>query len=82
MAWTSSSASTVPCCAVHLEYPRHDVGLAGTAAARAQDWWLTHDEADRLIAAAAPHLQMLIRFALATGCRAREITGLEWIGWT
>jgi integrase len=39
---------------------------------------LTHDEADRLIAAAAPHLQVLIRFALATGCRAREITGLEW----
>jgi integrase len=31
-----------------------------------------------LLAAAAPHLQVLIRFALATGCRAREITGLEW----
>ena len=24
------------------------------------------------------HLAALIRFALATGCRAREITGLEW----
>ena len=43
-----------------------------------RDLWLTQDEADRLIAAAASHLQMLIRFALATGCRAREITGLEW----
>ena len=43
-----------------------------------RDRWLTHEEADRLIAAAAPHLQALIRFALATGCRAREITGLEW----
>ena len=43
-----------------------------------RDRWLTHEEADRLIAAAASHLQALIRFALATGCRAREITGLEW----
>ena len=43
-----------------------------------RDRWLTQAEADRLIAAAAPHLQALIRFALATGCRAREITGLEW----
>ena len=43
-----------------------------------RDRWLTHEEADRLIAAAAPHMKALIRFALATGCRAREITGLEW----
>lgn len=43
-----------------------------------RDRWLTHEQADRLIAAAKPHLQALIRFALATGCRAREITGLEW----
>ena len=26
----------------------------------------------------APHLAALVRFALATGCRASEITGLEW----
>jgi two-component system response regulator HydG len=26
----------------------------------------------------APRLAALIRFALATGCRAREITGLDW----
>ena len=43
-----------------------------------RDRWLTRKETDRLIAAAAPHLKALIRFALATGCRAREITGLEW----
>lgn len=43
-----------------------------------RDRWLTRKEADRLIAAAAPHMKALIRFALATGCRAREITGLEW----
>jgi len=40
--------------------------------------WLKREEADRLIAAAPEHLATLIRFALATGCRAREITGLEW----
>ena len=43
-----------------------------------RDRWLTRAEADRLIAACAPHFAALVRFALATGCRAREITGLEW----
>lgn len=43
-----------------------------------RDRWLTRDEADRLIQACPPHLAALVRFALATGCRAREITGLEW----
>ncbi|GJL74732.1 MAG: integrase [Nitrosomonas sp.] len=43
-----------------------------------RDRWLTREEADRLIDAAPDHLAALIRFALATGCRAREITGLEW----
>lgn len=43
-----------------------------------RDRWLTRDEADRLIKVAPDHLAALIRFALATGCRAREITGLEW----
>ena len=43
-----------------------------------RDRWLTRDEADRLITVAPDHLAALIRFALATGCRAREITGLEW----
>lgn len=39
---------------------------------------MTRDEADRLIAACAPHMAAIVRFALATGCRASEITGLEW----
>lgn len=43
-----------------------------------RDRWLTREEAQRLIAACAPYLAALVRFALATGCRAREITGLEW----
>ena len=43
-----------------------------------RDRWLTREEADRLIAACAPHLGAFVRFALATGCRAREIADLEW----
>lgn len=43
-----------------------------------RDRWLTRAEADRLIRACPPHLAALVRYALATGCRASEITGLEW----
>lgn len=43
-----------------------------------RDRWLTREEAERLIRACPDHLAALVRFALATGCRAREITGLEW----
>lgn len=43
-----------------------------------RDRWLTREEADRLIRHCPPHLAALVRFALATGCRASEITGLEW----
>ena len=43
-----------------------------------RDRWLTYKDADRLIGVSPPHLASLIRFALATGCRASEITGLEW----
>ncbi len=43
-----------------------------------RDRWLTREEADQLISVSPPHLAALIRFALATGCRAREITSLEW----
>lgn len=43
-----------------------------------RDRWLNREEADRLLAVCPEHLAALIRFALATGCRAREITGLEW----
>lgn len=43
-----------------------------------RDRWLTREEAERLIRCCAPHLAAPVRFALATGCRAGEITGLEW----
>lgn len=43
-----------------------------------RDRWLTREEADRLISVCPPHLAAIVRFALATGCRAREILGLEW----
>ena len=43
-----------------------------------RDRWLTKDEADGLVGACPPHLAAIVRFALATGCRAREILGLEW----
>ena len=43
-----------------------------------RDRWLTREQASRLISLCPPHLAALVRFALATGCRAGEITGLEW----
>lgn len=43
-----------------------------------RDRWLTREEANRLISVSPPHLAALIRFALSTGCRASEITGLGW----
>jgi integrase len=43
-----------------------------------RDRWLTRAEADRLIACCLPHTAALVRYALATGCRASEITGLQW----
>jgi integrase len=43
-----------------------------------RDRWLSREEADRLIAVCPSHLAAIVRFALATGCRASEITGLEW----
>jgi integrase len=43
-----------------------------------RDRWLTREEADRLIRLCPDHLAAVVRFALATGCRAREILGLEW----
>ena len=43
-----------------------------------RDRWLLREEADRLLMACPSHLAAIVRYALATGCRAREITGLEW----
>jgi len=43
-----------------------------------RDRWLTRAEAERLIRVCPVHLAALVRYALATGCRASEIAGLEW----
>lgn len=43
-----------------------------------RDRWLSRAEADTLISVCPPHLAAIVRYALATGCRASEITGLEW----
>ena len=40
--------------------------------------FLRREEADRLIAALPAHMKPIVQFALATGCRAGEIHGLEW----
>lgn len=43
-----------------------------------RDRWLSVVEAERLISVCPTHLAALVRFALSTGCRASEITNLEW----
>src|SRR5208283_5709717 len=40
--------------------------------------FLRREEADRLIEALPSHMKPIVEFALATGCRAGEILGLEW----
>lgn len=40
--------------------------------------WITYAEAERLIAAAAPHLRPLVVFLLSTGARLSEALYLEW----
>ncbi|MET0155745.1 MAG: site-specific integrase [Rickettsiales bacterium] len=40
--------------------------------------WLTPEEAERLISCAADHLKSPIRFALLTGVRLSNVTGLKW----
>lgn len=40
--------------------------------------WITHEEAERLIAAAAPHLRPLVIFLLCTGARLSEALYLDW----
>lgn len=40
--------------------------------------FLTRQEADQLIGCLPDHLRPVVRFALATGCRMREILTLEW----
>ena len=40
--------------------------------------FLSRREADRLMLALPPHLQPVVQYAIATGCRASEILSLEW----
>lgn len=40
--------------------------------------WLTHDEANKLLAELPNHLEVMARFALATGLREANVTGLKW----
>lgn len=40
--------------------------------------WITYEEAERLIEAAAPHLRPLVVFLLSTGARLSEALYLEW----
>ncbi len=40
--------------------------------------WLTHEEAAALIKELPEHLAEMVRFALATGLRQANVTGLEW----
>lgn len=40
--------------------------------------WITHDEADRLLHHAAPHLKPLLMFLLNTGARMGEAIALDW----
>lgn len=40
--------------------------------------WISSEEADRLIMAAAPHLKAPIRCALLTGLRLDNIIGMQW----
>lgn len=44
----------------------------------ARTTWITPEQADKLIECAAQHLQPCIRFALLTGLRLSNITGLRW----
>jgi len=40
--------------------------------------WITFEEAERLISAAAPHIKPLVVFLLSTGARLSEALYLEW----
>ena len=46
----------------------------------ARDRWLTVEEEQRVLAAAAPWLRELVVFAIYTGMRMGEILALTWAG--
>lgn len=52
--------------------------IARPAQAEPRVRWIRYEEADRLVAAAAPHLAPLITFLLATGARVSEALYMDW----
>jgi integrase len=40
--------------------------------------WLTYEEADKVLSAAAPHIYRLALFLMLTGARMSEVTELDW----
>lgn len=50
----------------------------------ARDRWLTYNEARDLICCLPVHLAEMVTFALYTGLREANISGLRWswVGWT
>jgi integrase len=61
-----------------VEVPPVKVSDHKLIAPEARTRWITPAESERLIAAAAPHIQPIIRFALLTGLRLGNILALDW----
>lgn len=61
-----------------VEAPEVDMGKHKLREPEARTRWLTPEEAETLIDCAALHLKAPIRFALLTGARLSNITGLQW----
>jgi excisionase family DNA binding protein len=68
-AWAAHGK--IPCRKIHglVRFDQHDI-----------DRWLTVEEEQRLLAAAAPWLRELVVFAIYTGMRMGEILALTWAG--
>lgn len=65
--------------AVELEWLEYAPKVKAKREPRVNVRWITHEEAERLIACAdKPWIRNIIQFALATGCRAGEILSLDW----
>lgn len=61
-----------------IETPELNITKHKLLEPEARTRWLTPEEAEKLIDHAAMHLKAPIRFALLTGARLSNITGLQW----
>lgn len=61
-----------------VEAPDTDISRHMLKEPEARTRWITPEEADKLILAAAPHLKAPIRCALLTGLRLDNIVSLQW----